>query len=259
MERNPNPSAPSVTDDVFVFGLPFWNADYAEFRSWWEAVLESPEREGRVVVFANANTLNQAVRNPAFRRALEGADLRINDGIGFRIASRMRGVEIRANLNGTDLVPRLFADASGPVRVFVYGATEASNLGAAEALGRRFPQVRVVGRVNGYVEADEAVAAICAAEADVVLVALGHPRQETFCVDRRHELRAKALLPIGGLVDFLSETKPRAPEALRKVGLEWTYRLVIEPRRMFVRYVLGNPAFLIRSAAHARRDRARLR
>lgn len=255
IERSQESSSRLVRNDVFVFGLSFWNATYFEFRDWWQTVLRGDARTGQVVVFANANTLNHVIANPAFREAVMAADVRINDGSGFRIASRMRGVETRENLNGTDLVPRLFGDATEPIRVFVYGATEASNQGAAKVLEARFPQVRIAGRINGYVTEQEAMDAIRAAQADVVLVALGHPAQETFCVRHRETLQAKILLPIGGLVDFLSETKPRAPEAFRKAGLEWTYRLAIEPKRMFARYVLGNPLFLLRSAAHASRDR----
>lgn len=254
-ERTQETPEKLLREDVFVFGLPFWNASYQEFRAWWQAVLESDARSGQVVVFANANTLNHVVANPTFREAVAAADLRINDGSGFRIASRMRGVETRENLNGTDLVPRLLGDATAPIRVFLYGATEASNEGAAKALESRFSQVRIAGRIHGYVPESEAIEAIRAAQADVVLVALGHPAQESFCVRNRETLGAKLLLPIGGLIDFLSETKPRAPELFRKVGLEWTYRLAIEPKRMFARYVIGNPLFILRSAANARRDR----
>lgn len=255
IERAPETSPSPVRNDVFVFGLPFWNATYEEFRAWWQSVLEQDERRGVMVAFANAHTLNQTATNADFRQAVAAADARINDGSGFRIASRMRGVETRENLNGTDLVPRLFGDVTSPLRVFLYGATEESNEGAAKALEDRFSQVRVVGRINGYVSEAEAVTAIRAASADVVLVALGHPRQETFCARHRETLNAKFVLPVGGLIDFLSQSKPRAPRLLRQLGLEWTYRLVLEPRRMFVRYVVGNPTFLVRSALRARRDR----
>ncbi len=250
--------ASACRPDVYVFGLSFWNATYAEVREWWEEVLLGDERPGLVLGFANANTLNHAATNPAFLKALEAVDVRVNDGLGFRIASRMRGVEPRANLNGSDLIPSLLKHSERPVSVFVYGATEESNAGAAAALGR-FPNVRIAGRMHGYHEPAEAENAIRSAQPDVVLVALGHPHQETFCVERCRRLGAKIVVPVGGLIDFLSGMKPRAPSGLRRRGLEWLYRFAIEPRRMFVRYMLGNPAFILRSLGCAARDRALLR
>lgn len=246
----------SVTADVFIFGLPFWNPSLDEFRSWWTATLQSAERNGIVIAFANANTLNQSLFNPAFGEVMASVDVRVNDGIGFRLASKMRGVATRANLNGTDLIPYLFSHSEQRLRIFLYGATEDANRGTAEAIQRRFPNVEVVGRINGYVDPEtEALPAIRRSNADVLLVALGHPRQETFCVRHREDLNVKVSLPVGGLFDFLSETKPRAPEPIRKLGMEWAYRLALEPRRMFVRYVMGNPLFLGASLLHTHRDR----
>ena len=251
--------APAVTRDVFILGLPFWNPTYDEFHAWWNSELVRERDRGTVIGLVNAHTLNQSVASPEFRKSLEDADVLINDGIGYRLASRMRGVETKYNLNGTDLVPRLLSEAANPITVFLYGATESSNRGAAEAIAK-YANVRVVGRINGYVDvAGEAIPAIQSAKPDVLLVALGHPKQEMFCVDNSPILGAKILLPCGGLFDFMSDTKPRAPGWMRSTGLEWAYRLSLEPRRMFARYVIGNPIFLMRSFFQASRDRELLR
>ena len=93
---------------------------------------------------------------------------------------------------------------------------------------------------------DAAIAAVNACRPDILLVALGVPRQELWLAKHRDELHCGAAIAVGGLLDFVSGRIPRAPAWLRRCGLEWTYRLYQEPVRLFRRYVLGNPAFVLR-------------
>ena len=238
------PAGPKA--DVCVFSVPFWNPTYEEFKSWWEQTLDG-EAPMKILQLANANTLNIAWSDPEYKRVLQRAECCVNDGVGFRIASKMRGVETKYNFNGTDLMPRLFAEARREVRVFFYGATEEINRLAVEKLCAKYPNVGNAGRVNGYVDPEkEAVPMIRDAAPDVLMVALGQPRQELF-MERNRDLPAKVAVSCGGLFDFLSETRGRAPNGMRSTGTEWVYRLTIEPRRMFVRYVIGNPLFIWRA------------
>jgi len=208
------------------------------------------------MVTANAYTLNLAFENQAFRTALESFQIRLNDGIGFRLAAQMRKTKIQYNFNGTDLVPRLLSELQSPLRVFLYGGSEEVSKKVASLLQDRYPLVEVVGCSNGYVESDETVANdIAAAGADLVLIALGHPKQELFVASYGDRLNAKIVYVVDGLFDFLSGAKPRAPKILRMASLEWIYRLAIEPKRMFGRYVVGNPVFLSRSIARLSSDR----
>ena len=242
--------------DITIFGIPFWNPSYSEFDLWWKQTLASQDRKGKCVVGANAHTLNNVWLNPEFRLAVEHAQVRVNDGIGFRLAALMRGSRIRYNFNGTDLIPRLFSELSKPIRVFLYGAAEDVNAIVEKRLTEEFPMIQVVGRINGFVDPkSEVVPAIRDSNADLVLVALGHPRQELFAMRYGQELNVKIVYPVGGLFDFLSGSKPRAPELIRRLSLEWAYRLAVEPKRMFARYVIGNPAFLARSFATIISDR----
>ncbi len=233
--------------DVFVFGIPFWNPTLAQFLEWWRAALTSDSRSSRCVVLANAHTLNLAYEDPEYAEVLRSAEVRLNDGVGFRFASGMRSVDVRHNFNGTDLVPLLFERLDRPARVFLYGARENVNALAARKVAERFPAVEIVGRCNGFVDPEEAVERIAASGADILLVALGNPRQERFMIQNRDRLNVKVQIGCGGLFDFLSGTKPRAPRPIRRHGLEWAFRLVVEPRRMFRRYVIGNPVFLARA------------
>lgn len=246
--------------DVFIMGLPLWNPDYPSFQWWWSEVLASPVRGNVLLCLVNPNLLNIAATDALAERAVRAADLYIVDGVGCRLASRMRGVPMRTRFTGTDLFPRLFDDLDQPLKVFLYGASERSNEAAAKALGARHPMVRIVGRVNGYVDpVTEALPKIRESGPDLLMLGLGQPLQEIFMAEHRHELNVKIAATCGGMFDFFAGVKPRAPRVFRLIGLEWLFRLAIEPRRLFRRYVLGNPAFMIRSLAWLRRDLAEMR
>lgn len=246
---DPTQSDPIVgpRNDVYVFGIPFWNPTLAQFLDWWRAALTSEERRSRCVVLANAHTLNLACQDPEYADVLRSMEVRLNDGVGFRIASGMRSVSVKHNFNGTDLIPLLLERLDRPARVFLYGAKEEVNALTAKRMAERFVAVEVVGRCNGYEDPELVAEQIRRSDADVLLVALGNPKQEWFMALHRHQLNVKVQIGCGGLFDFLSGVKPRAPLPIRRRGLEWAFRLMIEPRRMWRRYVLGNPVFLARA------------
>lgn len=194
--------------------------------------------------------MNLALSNPSYMDVLKQLDVFVNDGVGIRMAGRMRGVRTRYNFAGTDLMPRLFAEQPEPITAFFYGASEESNAEAVRRIEAAHPMVKVVGRINGFVDpVKEALPLIRDSKADLLMCALGQPKQEFFMVEHRKELNVKIAVTCGGMFDFFSQTKPRAPLAMRRMGMEWVYRLGLEPKRMFKRYVIGNPVFLARSLA----------
>ncbi len=243
MERSP--------EILNLFGVPIWNPPYEAFWAWFEEALRFDPPRPVLLGIANAHTLNVAYEDPSYRSCLQGFDRVVNDGAGIAMAAAMQGQEIPFNLNGTDLFPKLFAEwpeTAPPLKLFLYGAHELSNRGAAEAIEARFPRVRVVGCVHGFVDPErEALPQIRASGADLLLVALGQPRQEIFLATHRGELDVRLACGVGALFDFLSGRVPRAPGWMRKARMEWVYRLIREPRRMFARYVIGNPKFLRRA------------
>lgn len=239
--------APRPQADYCVFSVPFWNPTYEEFKAWWDWTLDIAPT-ARLLELANPNTLNIAYKNNAFMSILKKCDVCVNDGVGIRMASRMRGVETKYNFAGTDLMPRLFAEAHRDIRVFFYGATEESNRLAVEKVCASHPRVKCAGRINGFVDpVKEALPLIAASRADVLMCALGQPKQEFFMAENLAALNVRVAVTCGGMFDFFSGTKTRAPQAMRRVGLEWAYRLAIEPKRMWRRYVVGNPVFLWRA------------
>lgn len=233
--------------DYCVLGVPFWNPSYEQFKEWWDGHLAS-DSHPVLLELANPHTLNIASKDCSFRGILISQTVNLNDGVGVSLAARMRGVRTRYSFAGTDLMPRLFSEARLPLRVFFYGATEESNRLSVENILRDHPNVVCAGRLNGFVDGVQvAVPAIRESGADVLMCALGQPRQELFMSENLSSLNVKFAVSCGGMFDFFSGLKPRAPLAMRRAGLEWFYRLAIEPKRMFARYVVGNPLFLTRA------------
>lgn len=241
---------------VDILGVPVWNPNYDEFVLWWNSMLSSTRRT-RLLAITNAHTLNLAYERPGLHACLCGMDAILNDGVGAAIAARLRGTSFAYNFNGTDLFPRLFAEAKRPLTVYLYGASDEANRGAAEAIERDYPNVRVVGRMHGFANPELAVRSIARSQADLLLVALGQPKQELFLTEHRDRLNVRIACGVGALFDFLSGQAPRAPGWVRAVRLEWAYRLLREPVRLFHRYVVGNPKFLWRTALSASSDTRR--
>ncbi|WP_294174275.1 WecB/TagA/CpsF family glycosyltransferase [uncultured Sphingomonas sp.] len=199
-----------------------------------------------MVAFCNAHSANLAARDKGLRDAL-GQAMVLNDGIGVDIASRaLFGDRFPANLNGTDFVPHLLGVARGSVRLFLLGAAEGVADAAAAAIRDRYPHVQVVGTRHGFFgenQDGEILDIIRRSGANMVLVAMGQPRQELWAA-RHYQQIAGPVLCVGALFDFLARRVPRAPKTIRKLRLEWAFRLAQEPRRLGRRYLIGNLAFI---------------
>jgi alpha-1,3-mannosyltransferase len=201
------------------------------------------------VAFANANALNIAYRNNRFRSILQNSIV-INDGIGVDIASRLLfGAAFPQNLNGTDFTPHYLQSTRHRFRIFLLG----SRLGVAERAGeyfaRRCPQHVVVGCHHGHFTNDqtnEIISIIKATNADVILVAMGNPAQELWLADNLQATGCRLGFAVGALFDFVTGQSRRAPAWVRSARLEWVHRLSREPKRLWRRYLVGNPVFLLR-------------
>ncbi|MDP5085537.1 MAG: WecB/TagA/CpsF family glycosyltransferase [Yoonia sp.] len=205
----------------------------------------------RRVYFMNAHCCNMMRSHPQYASAVRSADLLLPDGIGVALAAKMTGQDLTANLNGTDLVPALLAEAAKMGKsVYLFGGKPGTAERAAQTLLQQIPNLIVAGTRNGYDEAadEEAVVAdINARKADIVLVALGVPMQELWLQRNVRRINADLTMGVGAALDFLAGNVVRAPKIVRKVKSEWVWRLAMEPRRMAKRYLLGNVTFL----AHA--------
>lgn len=213
----------STTQDAFAAGLL--------------RALQS--RRKRRVFFANTNFVVQC--QPLRARMAADPTLRIvNDGLGMDLGALcVHGRRFAGNLNGTDLIPFLCRQAEVPLKLFLVGSAPGVARAAGEALRAQLGQ-QVVGVCDGYGELAAAGPALAErinrSGADVVLVAFGNPMQERWILDNADALHAPLVFGVGALLDFLSGKAQRAPAWVRRVRMEWLYRLLREPRRLLKRY-----------------------
>jgi exopolysaccharide biosynthesis WecB/TagA/CpsF family protein len=209
-----------------------------------------------IVSFVNAHAINLACKDTDFFYALKSADLLLRDGTGTQILLRGIGKEPGLNMNGTDLIPQLIlANKHQPIALC--GSTAQTAAAAASWLKRS--GVRRVTHCDGFRPLDSYLQMLSAQQPRIVILGMGMPRQELLSAMIAKELRGPLLIINGGaILDFMAGRFKRAPRMLRRLGLEWLFRLLLEPNRLWRRYLLGNLVFLWRTAQimlHRRTER----
>jgi N-acetylglucosaminyldiphosphoundecaprenol N-acetyl-beta-D-mannosaminyltransferase len=197
------------------------------------------------VVTPNVDHTRLLHESAAFRDAYAVADMTLADGMPVVWASRLLGKPLPERVTGADLVPALFsaADESRPLRVFLLGALPGVADRAAAKIMARWQHVYVSGTYSppfGFEkdakQNNDILSRIAAAKCDVVVVGLGAPKQELWVHAHRERIEARVALCVGATIDFLAGEVRRAPLWVQSAGLEWCYRLLSEPRRLFRRY-----------------------
>jgi len=190
------------------------------------------------VVTLNGALLVQAARQPALRALINDAALVTADGIGVLLAARLLGVSLPGRVPGIDLVVAVCERAArSGHRVYLLGGAPGVAAATADSLCARHSSLRIVGTHHGYLAAaDEraVIADIQRARPDLLLVALGAPRQEFWMRQWKQELGVPVSIGVGGSFDVLAGRVPRAPRWMQRLGLEWLYRAWREPRRWSV-------------------------
>lgn len=210
------------------------------------------------IAFVNADCVNIAAHDSNYMECLQQVDWVCADGIGMKIAGQLLKREIRQNINGTDLFPPLCAMLTERGHsIFLLGAQPGVTNDVIAWLAQHYPQLRVAGHQHGYFDESQSeylCEHIRASQADVLLVAMGAPKQEVWLQQYFAATGASICMGVGGLFDFYSGRKQRAPIWMRELGCEWLYRLLLEPGRMWRRYLLGNAIFIWRVLLERRRD-----
>jgi N-acetylglucosaminyldiphosphoundecaprenol N-acetyl-beta-D-mannosaminyltransferase len=173
-----------------------------------------------VVAFANAHAFNSAASSPSFFQAL--------------------------HLNGTDLIPKIIRLFNGR-RVAFFGTQEPYLQQGLSTAGRFAPQSELIG-AHGFLETEAYLSFAATQRSDLIVLGMGMPKQEAVAAALRSKLDFPCTIVCGGaIIDFLAGRTARAPAWMRRAGVEWVYRLAMEPKRLFHRYVIGNPVFLMRA------------
>jgi N-acetylglucosaminyldiphosphoundecaprenol N-acetyl-beta-D-mannosaminyltransferase len=206
--------------------------------------------EPHSLFFVNPDCLNKIVTDREYFQILNQADDVFPDGIGLTIAGKLLRTPLRENINGTDMLPFLCKmAASRGYSLFLLGGRPGVAARAAQKLKERY-RVSIAGTAHGYfdhaTESHRVIDRINRSGAHILLVGMGAPVQEKWIARHRRRLDPRVAMGVGGLFDFYAGAIKRAPVWMRETGLEWVYRIVQEPGRMWRRYVLGNPLFLYR-------------
>lgn len=222
------------------------NLDLAESLALIEGFIRSgrPHRHGAL----SGNDVVRARRDPDLRRLIDGCDLINAEGRPLQWGSRLLGRPLKARVPCRALFEALMARAAQKGwRVFLLGAREEVVSGVARLYPARYPGLTIAGYRNGYwsqAEEEEVVAQISAARPDILFVAISSPTKEAFLARYQAAMKVPFAMGVGGTFDVAVGHVKRAPVWMQKAGLEWFYRFLQEPRRMFRRYFIEDMAFV---------------
>jgi N-acetylglucosaminyldiphosphoundecaprenol N-acetyl-beta-D-mannosaminyltransferase len=249
-----------------VLGVPLALTDYTRTLDWIEAAVAADQHA--YVCVAAVHTVMESQEDPELREAVLASDFTVPDGQPLVWAMNLLGHNLSSRVYGPDLMERACERAARTGQTFfLYGGREAALATLREELPRRYPGLRVVGARPGPFrelspeEAEAIAAELNAAGPDIIWVGLGVPLQEKWMAAMRERLDAPVLIGVGAAFDFHAGLKRQAPDSLQRLGLEWAFRLVQEPRRLWRRYLRYNPRFVIgfarQYARHLRERRSR--
>jgi len=240
------------TENILGYGITTKSVDACteEILGWVRN-----NEQGRYLVCANPHSLEAAREDPLFQEALKKADMVLPDGIGIIIASKLLGGTIRERVTGSDIFRELNKGLArrGGCSVFFLGSTEETLGKIRSKMAIDCPGLRVAGTYSPpfravFSESENAAmaAAVNAARPDVLWVGMTAPKQEKWIYQHRARLNVKVIGAIGAVFDFYTGRVKRSNPVFLRMGLEWLPRLLQEPRRLWRRNFVSNPAFLLR-------------
>lgn len=235
---------------MFLFGVRVDNIDSTMALNMVRAFASHKVGFGptRKVFFTNVHSIHMARRDRELMRILNRADLVLPDGSGIMLAGKLFGQPILENINGTDFTPRVLEYASREHwSIYLLGARPEVNTACRNRIQRDFPGLKIVGARHGlFGESDEQriVDDINEKQPHLLLVALGTPLQEKWIARNADKLRVGTCMAVGGLFDFVSGDKSRAPSWLRRLGMEWLYRFFQDPAAKWYRVFVEIPFFI---------------
>jgi N-acetylglucosaminyldiphosphoundecaprenol N-acetyl-beta-D-mannosaminyltransferase len=246
----PAAAAPAPPPTQPVLDVPLALIDYDQTLDWMEQTIAARSRA--YVCVAAVHTVMATREDPELRSAVLGSDFTVPDGQPLVWAMNLLGHRLRSRVYGPELMDRACARAvENGQRFYLYGGRSQSALAQlARMLRLRHPGLKIVGghappfRQLTPTEEDAVVRDINRSGADVVWVGIGVPKQEKWMARMRDRLDAPVLVGVGAAFDFHAGLVPQAPAHLQRCGLEWLFRLVQEPRRLWRRYLHYNPRFV---------------
>lgn len=216
-----------------ILGVEVSPLSYEDLKRNIEGDIENNKKS--FIVAINPEKILKARKDEYLKELLNNATYEIPDGIGVIYASKLRKGNIKTRITGIDSMEMLCKlSEEKKYKIFMYGAKEETIKKAKENLEIKFPNIQIVGTINGYEkDNNKIIKAINKSKADIVFVALGSPKQEYWITENMNKVNAKIFQGVGGSFDVFSGNIKRAPKWMQKIGLEWLYRLIKEPKRIF--------------------------
>ena len=258
----PRPEEIPVRD---LLGVPMAMTDYDATMDVMDGMIARRERGYFCATAVHAVMVAQT--DPEMRAALRGSTLTVPDGMPLVWTANLLGEKLEDRVYGPELMLR-YCERSRDKghRIYLYGGRDQGSLAQlALNLRLRFPGIKIVGghsppfRPLSDAEDDVIAEQINAAKPDVVWVGIGVPKQEKWMARMRDRVDAPVMVAVGAAFDFHAGRVSMAPQWMQDRGLEWTYRIAQEPRRLLPRYLIHNPRFLLRVARQVVRERLLLR
>ncbi len=239
----------SIPKQIKLFGVDIDNKHMHEAIDFIADKVKNNETSK--IAFVNTDCLNKVTVNQEYRESLKNFDQIYADGIGIKIGCRMRNIVVVDNVNGTDMFPLLCEKSvQNDMKMFLLGAKHGITEKCSENMMQAYPGLKIVGTHHGYFsgeETDHVINTINQSGANILIVGFGAPLQEQWIDKNASKLLTNVQIGVGGLFDFYSGRVPRAPIWMREAGCEWVWRLMQEPKRMWNRYIVGNPLYLVRA------------
>ena len=233
---------------IDLLGCPFDPITENETVELVYSWIHEPERKSHHLITVNVAILMMAKEDPKLANAIAKADLVVVDGKPLVWTSKWLAAPVPEKVSGVDLMRHLLE--SGEERglsIFLLGTTQ-ERLDVLERMIRvRYPNVKIAGTRNGYFKAPDYPAVtqlIRDSKADLLLVGMPAPFKEIWCEEQRDALATPVMLGVGGAFDVMAGFVPRAPRLMQEVGMEWAWRLMMEPKKLWKRYLVTNSAFL---------------
>jgi len=204
----------------------------------------------RTILYVNAHCLNIASEDTYYRRLLNRADIVYADGISVVWSSRiLGGCKLEKN-TGADWIEDFccFAEQES-IQIYILAGGEGVAENAKDNLLKGYPEIKIVGYSDGYFKnksEDQVLSEIRVLSPQVLFVGMGTPHQERWIYEHREEISASVCWGVGALFDYVTGIESRVPSWMSRIGLEWFYRLIIDPAGKWERYIIGNPRFVTR-------------
>jgi UDPglucose 6-dehydrogenase len=226
--------------------------NFVDYSSVLNTVVRWKETGSRqYICFATPHNVLLSQSDLALQAAQRKAALRLPDGIGIILAANLLGIKHRGRVSGPTLTLRICDEGRRHgLRHFFYGGLDGCAEETARRLGESYPGLQVAGAMSPRFgdltpeEDAEVIREINATKADIIWIGLGSPKQEKWMASHLGLINCAAMISVGAALDFHAGRVPWAPEIVRRLGMEWAWRLAHEPRRLFRRYVLMGPPFL---------------